>query len=98
MKMRCPAVLLKNEATGRFHPMIYRRAPLPSADQYAVIQRYKSIGHHTDGFDSRDAALEHIRGQKEHGWVWTGHELSWTGQDVPASVTFFDESKLLEML
>ena len=40
---------LLNTATNRYHPIIYRPAPLPGGSD---LPRYKSSGHHTDGCDT----------------------------------------------
>ena len=81
-----PCGMLMNMATGRFHPIIFRYAPPPSGD-CSNAGRYKSIGHHTDGFDTMDAALAYVG---EHpAWVWTGITWQWNGEGIPAMVEWF---------
>lgn len=79
-----PAGILTNTATGRFHPIVFRMAPLPGDSD---IPRYKSMGHHTDGFDSLEDAEKHIALQSE--WTDTGRRWEWSGEDVPAMVEYF---------
>lgn len=55
-----PAGLLKNIKTGRFHPILFRPGPAPSSSPEDDSQRYKSSGHHTEGFDTLEAANEFI--------------------------------------
>lgn len=94
--MKYPTGVLINEATGRFHPISFRLAPLPSSggiDAYseAEVQRYKSIGHHTVGFDTEDEAHAFIAEQdqmKECGLVW-----KWDGTDIPAMLGWFKPSE-----
>ena len=86
--MKHPAGILTNGKTGRFHPIIFRRAPLPSEGwDETKVQRHKSIGHHTDGFETMDEAEAHIK--SEQSWNDTGARWSWTGEDIPALVHWF---------
>jgi hypothetical protein len=77
-----PAGILRNRLTGRFHPIVFRYAPPPSGGS-----RYKSIGHHTDGFDTLDQAEEYIASRSE--WTNTGMRWNWSGEDVPALTVWF---------
>jgi hypothetical protein len=45
-----------SERTGRFHPCYYRMAPLPG--NTVEPMRYKSGGHHTEGFKTLEEAQE----------------------------------------
>lgn len=84
-----PSGILINKKTGRFHPIIFRRAPLPSegfADEKQV-QRHKSIGHHTDGFDTIEEAEKHLNDStsaEDKGSRW-----EWDGETMPALVHWF---------
>lgn len=86
-----PAGILKNTATGRFHPILFRMAPMPgNADADMAAQRYRSLGHHTDGFDTLEAAKAHMAEKRDNCIVIdTGREWEWDGADVPALVEFF---------
>ena len=83
-----PTGMLKNTATGRFHPIVFRPAPMPGgSDLDASAQRYKSLGHHTEGFATEDEAIASIKAQPT--WDWTGVAWEWDGNDVPATVEWF---------
>jgi hypothetical protein len=82
-----PTGILQNTKTGRFHPIAFRPAPLPSeADRDMGALRHKSIGHHTAGFETLELAKADIadRGWKDCGTVW-----EWDGEDVPAMIEWF---------
>lgn len=84
-----PSGILKNAKTGRYHPIVFRRAPMPSegfADQNQV-QRHKSIGHHTDGFDTIEQAEDHLRQSPET--EDKGARWDWDGETMPALVHWF---------
>jgi|GEM_PF-3985947 len=83
-----PTCLLKNTATGRFHPISFRPAPLPGGSS---IPRYKSIGHHTEGFDSVEAAKEWVTTKVVEGKAVdkTTTVVDWDGNGIPAMVEFF---------
>ena len=87
--MKYPTGILKNTATGRFHPISFRPAPAPSSSPEDSAERYKSLGHHTDGFDTLEAAKGWI-GQRDTmedtGTVW-----EWDGTDIPAMVQRFSK-------
>lgn len=83
--------MLRNVATNRFHPIVFRRAPLPGgADERLAAHRYKSQGHHTKGFDTLDEARAHVAGldtsydKRDLVWDWDG-----TLQDA-VRVAFFE--------
>lgn len=87
-----PTGYLKNEKTGRFHPILFRPAPPPSGDDDLMAQRYRSIGHHTDGFDSIEAAHEFVKNETamtDVGVVW-----SWDGEGIPAMTEWFSMPKI----
>ncbi len=86
-----PAGLLKNMKTGRYHPIVFRPGPAPSSDPSDPVQRFKSKGHHTDGFDTRELAFAYFEDEKvkEAGVWWTGVEWNWSGEGIPAMVEWF---------
>ncbi|MBT4849330.1 hypothetical protein HON36_00570 [Candidatus Parcubacteria bacterium] len=86
--MKRPTGILRNTETGRFHPIPFRLAPSPS--DHATnpeYQRHKSYGHHTEGFDSLEAAKQWIAEQENLSYVdmmW-----KWDGKDLPAMTQRF---------
>ncbi len=85
--------MLKNTQTGRFHPIAFRRAPMPgNSDGDGASQRYKSLGHHTLGFDDIEAAQASVveavakEGGSDCGILW-----EWDGEVIPAMVQWFGE-------
>lgn len=75
----------------RWHPILFRPAPLPSSDDYDAAQRYRSKGHHTVGFDTREAAViaaDEIAMQVD-GVLAVDADFSWDGEGVPAMTVFF---------
>jgi len=80
-----------NIATDRHHPIVFRYAPTPSG-----CDRYKSIGHHTDGFDTRDAAIEFINHTLTKHFpgcqVNVDKDYAWDGSGTPAMVIFPDDT------
>lgn len=76
-----PAGILINKKTRRFHPIVFRPAPRPS-ESFGEPCRHKSIGHHTEGFDTREEANAEIESQPS--WNQTGCVWEWSGEDIPA--------------
>jgi hypothetical protein len=93
-----PAGILKNEKTGRFHTIVFRMAPMPGvgADDMAV-QRYKSLGHHTVGFDTLAEARADLAATSgtDRDCVDCGAIWEWNGEGIPAMVRFFNLKQLL---
>ena len=58
-----------------------------AADSHARMQRYKSLGHHTVGFDKIEEAQEWIGTQTTMKYV--GITWEWDGRDTPAMVHWF---------
>ena len=84
-----PTGILKNTKTGRFHPIPFRMAILPGG---VDAGRYKSIAHHTSGFDTIEQAKDHIAGRED--FLDTGKIYDWDGEGVPAMVEFFTAAEL----
>lgn len=92
--------MIFNTKLNRWHPVIFREAPLPGPDSLDKPVRHKSQGHHTAGFEKReDAVAEANNFAKqivEHG-MWSGcktclepeQDVPWDGEDIPADVAFF---------
>lgn len=83
-----PAGILKNASTGRFHPIVFRFAPAPSSTPDEKVQRYKSRGHHTEGFDTEEEAKDFIGSRSEQ--FNTGAMWEWSGDGIPAMVQWFE--------
>ncbi len=95
-------LLLHNQKTDRWHPILYWECPPPSGTLGEKL-RWKSKGHHTKGFGTR---LEAITGlmdicksqyeKKEGGDVYYSTDVyqDWDGEETPASVVTFDLNKL----
>jgi hypothetical protein len=83
--------IIKNTAADTFHPVCFRPAPLPSQTT-APLERYKSSGHYTAGFEMIEQAQAEIDrllttrpDDRDSGRLY-----GWDGQGVPALVEFFD--------
>jgi len=92
LRLLAPAGILTNTKTNRFHPIVFRPGSAPSSSPEDDIQRYKSRGHHTKGFDTLDEAKSCIT--ECEGWYDTGLEWEWDGEDIPAIVSWFSVSSL----
>ena len=56
--------ITRNQLTGRFHPFLWAWKPYPHEDSTCSVTRFKSKGHHTEGF----ATFEEAQAQAER-WV-----------------------------
>ncbi len=86
--------LIHNHKLNRWHPVIFREAPMPGGID---LHRYKSAGHHTDGFKSRDEAINEIPKLAERlrdARTSLKADLDWDGEGIPALVQFFPDSQL----
>lgn len=93
-----PMDILHNVKTGRFHPIAFRQAPMPGlVDLNAEAQRYKSLGHHTEGFETKELALENIKSDPAHMRLIEGLEYEWdeTEDPTPARVEFIPKSLMI---
>lgn len=93
--MQALVMMLHNTALNKYHPIFYLESPLPGgseSDGNKHFIRYKSKGHHTTGFDSRDKALDSINNElieqiKSIGYtpnLELDGDLIWDGKDIPA--------------
>jgi hypothetical protein len=84
-----PICILLNKLTKRWHTIAFQPYPLPgqTGEKYS---RYKSIGHHTVGFDTIEDAIAEIRTHDCFRLV--GRVYAWNGLDMPAMVEFFDSA------
>jgi len=89
--MKQPVGILKNTTTNRFHPLVFRPAPMASqADAESDALRHKSQGHHTEGFDTLELAQAWIK-QHPH-YVDCNVVWGWDGEGTPAKVEWFTKS------
>jgi len=85
------AGILKNTLTNRFHPIIFHEAPFPgqSVDRkIGSVVRYRSYGHHTNGFDTLEQAQDYVRTEHK-GYVLLDGIGDWDGVETPA-MTFLE--------
>jgi hypothetical protein len=79
-----PMGMLKNTLTGRYHPIAFRlniyATPIPN------FEKYKSLGHHTAGFDTLEEAMQFIK--DDPSMVFTGDMWEWDGVNMPAMVAW----------
>lgn len=76
--------IVKNTATGRFHPMLFRPAPRPSDDvACGTICRHRSIGHHTEGFPDLASAEGYVADCETFRPIALVFE--WSGENTPAT-------------
>lgn len=91
--MKTPIKIINNLKNNTFHPILYRESPLPG-NSNAVV-RYKSIGHHTTGFTTRDEAINEVNSESFKDRISQmgsipfyitnqADDILWNGEDVPA--------------
>jgi hypothetical protein len=80
-----PVGVLKSDK-GRFHQIVFQRAPLHNDDDMSA-RRYKSLGHHTEGFGTFEDAQKHIAANEL--WHPIGIVWSWSGDGIPAMTFWF---------
>jgi hypothetical protein len=93
--------MLHNTASNRFHPIMFRLAPLPGGAEISPgVQRYKSQAHHTSGFNNRADAIKNINESmaKVAAFGASTATFEWDGDSIPAMVEFFDHTKLKRVL
>lgn len=89
------ASIMQNQATNRFHPILYKASPLPSHHpKIGETCRHRSQGHHTEGFDTIDEAIAHIDEREQ--LCPTGSIEQWDGVESAHNVAFFPYLKPLE--
>lgn len=87
-------MMLFNTAKKTWHPIFYYESPLPGPIDEQAVARYKSKGHHTEGFETRDLALKSCDELKtklitEYGSnvvmeLGDDQILEWNGEGIPA--------------
>ena len=85
--MKALIMMLFNLKESTYHPILYFESPLPGNPDNIV--RYKSKGHRTNGFKSREEALNTIKPELEdrlEGYTITKEldgDLPWDGLEMP---------------
>ena len=88
--------MLYNVKCGLYHPIVYRESPLPGNQD--KLLRFKSEGHHTEGFSNREDAITEALKIKnklqEMGFqiqVYLETNDIWDGDELPLAVLFQDK-------
>jgi len=82
--------ILISEKTGKFHPILFRISPPPSGGPDGT-HRLKSIGHHTEGFMTKEEAIADIDTNEKIKDVHRMEEdLLWQKEESPAVVCYVD--------
>lgn len=84
------AAMIHDSTHDKWHPVIFRDAPLPGPDRRGKPRRLKSVGHHTTGFPDRTEAETWLKAMHEH-LPYDNTLFPWDGAGVPALVVFCDE-------
>ena len=90
--------ILYNEKLNRWHPILFREAPLPGPPSPDKPIRHKSCGHHTVGFEERADAEAECRKMAEHDELHDAkiidELIAWDGEEIPAMAICFDATNL----
>jgi hypothetical protein len=87
------AAMLHNRKLDRFHPIFFYASPKPSECDDDVC-RFRSYGHHTEGFVTRAEADADIASDCADGKNWnSGVDFEWSGEGSPASTYYFARSQ-----
>jgi hypothetical protein len=85
--MKYPTGILQNLQTNRWHPISFRQAPMPGNAETGPAYRHKSVGHHTEGFDTLEQAQDWVKANPncdDRGTIY-----AWDGEGTPAMVEWF---------
>jgi hypothetical protein len=88
--------ILHNTKLNKWHPIFYFESPLPGGGIEDLV-RYKSNGHHTTGFDTRELAVKNINenliNQIKDSTIFTPlleieekTDIDWNGDNIPADM------------
>lgn len=93
--------ILHNLKTDRYHPILFDEHPYPGPYSDDKPRRHKSSGHHTRGYDTREAAVEGAKGpemgarMKEVFGIEPRYsfarDIAWDGDAMPAMTMHFIE-------
>lgn len=87
--------MLYNTAKNTWHPIIYFESPFPGPLSKSSSTRFKSMGHHTGGFVSREDAIADVNKQElviKEKTLYTNiireidEDMYWDGKGVPADI------------
>ncbi len=90
--------LVRNTKANRWHPIYFQRYPMPGGTEQTNLTRYRSGGHHTAGFTSREEAVRVARTgiAPRLRNICAGPvrfsldtDFLWNGEDIPTVVAFF---------
>lgn len=90
--------MLHNTKLNRWHPIFFAEKPLPGPPGSDKPIRHKSASHHTEGFETREAALSAIENDlKDRIGSYAGvapevcleGDFPWDGEGTPAMVVYF---------
>lgn len=84
--------MLHNKTTNRYHPILFGYSPPPSGDLDSGAQRYRSRVHHTDGYDTRDEAMNgaaQLADKCQPAECALAGDIEWDGEGVPAMTLWF---------
>lgn len=83
--------LLRNTATGRFHPILFRPSPMASGtDRDAGCLRHRSCLHHTEGFGTLEEARVDVAAEcAATGAADGGLLYDWSGHGIPSVSQWF---------
>ncbi len=100
MFMMTPAfAMLFNTKLKRWHPIMFVESPLPGPHAADKPIRLKSKGHHTVGYESREAALQGIKEASAKiepmPIVDAEKDIPWDGNGIPDMICFASENKLV---
>lgn len=86
-------MMLINRKTNTYHPIYYMEHPFIAFEANENVIRFKSKGHHTTGFATRQEALDSIEEQLRVPLRKMGYAireeleeerlLEWDGEDIP---------------
>ena len=84
---------LHNTKLNTWHPIVFQEHPVPGNPKGVV--RHRSVGHHTDGFATRELAEASVATDlmPEIAGLKTAKDpvITWDGEDTPAMQVFFPE-------
>jgi hypothetical protein len=92
--MEALIMMLHNIKEDAYHPIFYFEHPFPGDESDRKVKRFRSKGHRTNGFKSRQEALDTIESEvreplRNMGYV-IREELEekdlllWDGENIPA--------------
>lgn len=90
--------IVHNVKANRWHPVYFQRYPMPGGMEQTNLTRYRSGGHHTVGFASREEAVHVAKTgiAPRLRNICAGpvsfaleKDFLWNGDDIPTMVAYF---------